>query len=94
MAGGIAALLLKADDKNRWSVILHHADGRETTLPSATPAEHLITASEIDYSAYRREIRSLRFLGNVTDKKSCLSAIQKQMCAKGEFPVAFLLDLV
>lgn len=54
MAGGIAALLLKADDKNRWSVILHHADGRETTLPSATPAEHLITASEIDYSAYRR----------------------------------------
>ena len=60
MAGGIAALLLKADDKNRWSVILHHADGRKTTLPSATPAEHLITASEIDYSAYRREIRSLR----------------------------------
>ena len=60
MAGGIAALLLKADDKNRWSVILHHADGRETILPSATPAEHLITASEIDYSAYRREIRNLR----------------------------------
>ena len=53
MAGGIAALLLKADDKNRWSVILHHADGRETTLPSATPAEHLITASE-------REIIQLR----------------------------------
>lgn len=51
MAGGISALLLKAEDKNRWSVILHHADGRETTLPSATPAEHLITASEIDYSA-------------------------------------------
>ena len=60
MAGGIAALLLKADDKNRWSVILHYADGKETTLPSATPAEHLIAASEIDYSAYRREIRSLR----------------------------------
>ena len=60
MAGGISALLLKAEDKNRWSVILHHADGRETTLPSATPAEHLITASEIDYSAYRREIRNLR----------------------------------
>ena len=60
MAGGIAALLLKADDKNRWSVILHHANGRETILPSATPAEHLITASEIDYSAYRREIRNLR----------------------------------
>ena len=30
MAGGIATLLLKADDKNRWSVILHHADGGET----------------------------------------------------------------
>ena len=60
MAGGISALLLKAEDKNRWSVILHHADGRETTLPSATPAEHLITASEIDYRAYRREIRNLR----------------------------------
>lgn len=60
MASGIAVLLLKAEDKNRWSVILHHADGRETTLPSVTPAEHLITASEIDYSAYRREIRNLR----------------------------------
>ena len=60
MASGIAVLLLKAEDKNRWSVILHHADGRETTLPSVTPAEHLITSSEIDYSAYRREIRNLR----------------------------------
>ena len=28
MASGIAVLLLKAEDKNRWSVILHHADGR------------------------------------------------------------------
>ena len=60
MAGGISALLLKAEDKNRWSVVLHHADGREIKLPSATPAEHLIAASEIDYSAYRREIRNLR----------------------------------
>lgn len=60
MAGGISALLLKAEDKDRWSVVLHHADGRETTLPSATPAEHLIAASELDYSAYRREIRNLR----------------------------------
>ena len=30
MAGGIAALLLKAEDNNRWAVILHQADGRET----------------------------------------------------------------
>ena len=60
MAGGIAALLLKAEDNNRWAVILHQADGRETILPSATPAEHLIAASEVDYSAYRREIRNLR----------------------------------
>lgn len=60
MAGGISALLLKAEDKNRWSVILHHADDRETILPSATPAEYLIAASEIDYTSYRREIRNLR----------------------------------
>lgn len=60
MTGGISALLFKAEDKERWSVILHQADGRETTLPSATPAEHLIAASEIDYSSYRREIRNLR----------------------------------
>lgn len=60
MAGGIAALLLKAEDNNRWAVILHQADGRETILPSATLAEHLIAASEVDYSAYRREIRNLR----------------------------------
>ena len=60
MADGISALLLKAEDNNRWAVILHQADGGETTLSSATPAEHLIAASEIDYSAYRREIRNLR----------------------------------
>ena len=60
MAGGIAALLLKAEDNNRWAAILHQADGRETILPSTTPAEHLIAASEVDYSAYRREIRNLR----------------------------------
>lgn len=60
MADGIAALLLKAEDNNRWAAILHQADGRETILPSTTPAEHLIAASEVDYSAYRREIRNLR----------------------------------
>ena len=60
MTGGISALLLKAEEKNRWSLVLHHADGSELKLPSATPAEHLIAASEIDYSAYRREIRNLR----------------------------------
>ena len=60
MADGLAAWLLKAEDNNRWAVILHQADGRETILPSTTPAEHLIAASEVDYSAYRREIRNLR----------------------------------
>lgn len=60
MAGGIPPLLLKAEEKNRWSVILHHADGKTAILPAATPAEHLIAASEIDYSPYRREIRNLR----------------------------------
>ena len=60
MADGMTALLLKAEDKNRWSVILHHANGWEIALPAATPAEYLIAASEIDYSAYRREIRNLR----------------------------------
>lgn len=60
MAGGIPPLLLKAEEKNRWSVTLHHTDSKATILPSATPAEHLIAASEIDYSPYRREIRNLR----------------------------------
>ena len=60
MAGGIPPLLLKAEEKNRWSVILHHTDSKATILPAATPAEHLIAASEIDYSPYRREIRNLR----------------------------------
>ena len=60
MADGIPLLLLKAEDKNCWSMILHHANGRTTTLPCATPAEHLIAASEIDYRPYRREIQKLR----------------------------------
>lgn len=60
MADAIPLLLLKAEDKNLWSVILHHADGRTTALPCATPAEHLIAASEIDYRPYRREIQKLR----------------------------------
>ena len=60
MTGGGSALLLKAEDQNRWSVVLRHPGGRETTLPSATPAEHLIAASEIDYSPYRREVKNLR----------------------------------
>lgn len=60
MADAIPRLLLKAEDKNLWSVILHHADGKTTTLPCATPAEHLIAASEIDYRPYRREIQTLR----------------------------------
>ena len=38
MAGRISPLLLRAEDKNRWSVILPHADGRATILPSVTPA--------------------------------------------------------
>ena len=60
MADAIPLLLLKAEDKNLWSVILHYVDGRTTTLPCATPAEHLIAASEIDYRPYRREIQTLR----------------------------------
>lgn len=60
MIGMISVLLLRAEDKDRWFVILHHADGKETKLPPATAAEHLIAAADIDYSAYRREIRDLR----------------------------------
>ena len=33
MIGMISVLLLRAEDKDRWSVILHHADGKETKLP-------------------------------------------------------------
>ena len=48
MIGMISVLLLRAEDKDRWSVILHHADGKETKLPPATAAEHLIAAADID----------------------------------------------
>ena len=60
MIGMISVLLLRAEDKDRWSMILHHADGKVTKLPPATAAEHLIAAPDIDYSAYRRGIRDLR----------------------------------
>ena len=32
MIGMISVLLLRAEDKDRWSVILHHADGKETSI--------------------------------------------------------------
>ncbi len=55
-----AGLLLEEEDNGRFSVILHYADGTEEHLPAVTPAEALITAVEIDYSDYRREVKRLR----------------------------------
>ena len=41
------------------SVVMVDGFGQEQRLPPVTPAEDLIHAAEIDYSAYRREIRNL-----------------------------------
>lgn len=60
MARGTPELLLRAEDKGRWSVILRERNGQEKILPAATPAELLIATSEIDYTEYRKEIQKLR----------------------------------
>ncbi|MCM1233912.1 MAG: hypothetical protein NC489_27720 [Ruminococcus flavefaciens] len=40
--------------------MLRYGDGTEKRLPATTPAKDLIAATEIDYRAYRREIKRLR----------------------------------
>ncbi len=59
MVSAGAGLLLEEEGDGRFSVILYYADGTEEHLSAVTPAEALITAVEIDYSDYRREVRRL-----------------------------------
>ena len=53
-------LLLVEKGVGLFSTILHYEDGSEKQLPATTPAKDLIAAAEIDYRAYRREIKRLR----------------------------------
>lgn len=43
-----------------FSTVLHYEDGSEKQLPATTPAKDLIAAAEIDYRAYRQEVKRLR----------------------------------
>lgn len=69
------AFLLKPEDEGRWSVVLRLPNGFEKELLTATPAEHLIAASEVDYREYRKKVQDLWDyhplfeVGNVTLQK-------------------------
>lgn len=53
-------LLLVEEGEGRFSTVFQHGDGMWEWLPLTTPAKYLITAAEIDYGPYRREIKRLR----------------------------------
>ena len=53
-------MLLVEKGAGLFSTVLHCEDGSEEQLPATTPAKDLIAAAEIDYRAYRREIKRLR----------------------------------
>ncbi len=53
-------LLLVERGVGLFSTVFHYEDGTEKQLPATTPAKDLIAATEIDYRAYRREIKRLR----------------------------------
>ena len=53
-------LLLVEKGAGLFSTVHHYEDGTEKQLPATTPAKDLIAAAEIDYRAYRREIKRLR----------------------------------
>ena len=53
-------LLLVEKGAGLFSTVHHYEDGSEKQLPATTPAKDLIAAAEIDYRAYRREIKRLR----------------------------------
>lgn len=55
-----AQLLLMGKGVGLFSTVLHYEDGTEKQLPATTPAKDLIAAAEIDYRAYRREVKRLR----------------------------------
>ena len=53
-------LLLVEKGVGLFSTVLHYEDGSEKQLSATTPAKDLIAAAEIDYRAYRREVKRLR----------------------------------
>ena len=53
-------LLLVEKGVGLFSTVLRYEDGTEKQLPVTTPAKELISAAEIDYRPYRREIKRLR----------------------------------
>ena len=53
-------LLLAEEGAGCFSTVLRYGDGTEKQLPATTPAKELITATEIDYRKYRKEIKRLR----------------------------------
>lgn len=53
-------LLLVERGVGLFSTVFHYEDGTEKQLPATTPAKDLIASTEIDYRAYRREIKRLR----------------------------------
>lgn len=53
-------LLLVEKGAGLFSTVLCYGEGVEKQLPPTTPAKDLIAAAEIDYRAYRREIKRLR----------------------------------
>ena len=52
-------LLVVEKGAGLFSTVLRHRDGTHRQLPATTPAKDLIAATEIDYRAYRREIKRL-----------------------------------
>ena len=53
-------LLLAEESAGRFSTVFQHGDGTVERLPVTTPAKDLISAAEIDYRPYRREVKHLR----------------------------------
>ena len=52
-------LWIETGDDGKICIVMSGAYGPETHLPFVTPAEDLVAAAEIDYTAYRREIQRL-----------------------------------
>ena len=53
------SLWIETGDDGKICVVMSGAYGPETHLPFVTPAEDLVAAAEMDYTAYRREIQRL-----------------------------------
>lgn len=53
------SLWIETGDDGKICVVMSGVYGPETHLPFVTPAEDLVAAAEMDYTAYRREIQRL-----------------------------------